>query len=58
VSESLLPRCKVSVYMPGFLLMKDEKYFGIKPFRTYYGPKYLGGVSDHLPVYIELKVGS
>lgn len=28
----------------------------IVPFRTYGGSKYLGGYSDHLPVYIELNV--
>jgi hypothetical protein len=36
--------------------MNDEKHFGKKPFRTYYGMKYLGGFSDHLPVYLELTV--
>ena len=38
-----------------FLLTKDKKYGGRKPFRTYSGPKYLGGYSDHLPVYVEVK---
>ena len=33
-----------------FLLQEDEKYGGKKPFRTYLGPKYLGGYSDHLPL--------
>lgn len=33
-----------------FLLQEDEKYGGIQPFRTYYGRKYIGGFSDHLPV--------
>ena len=33
-----------------FLLEKDEKYGGKKPFRTYLGPRYLGGYSDHLPL--------
>lgn len=33
-----------------FLLMEDEKYGGKKPFRTYLGPRYLGGYSDHLPL--------
>lgn len=36
-----------------FLLKKDEKYSGYKPFRTYYGMKYQGGFSDHLPVYLD-----
>ncbi len=33
-----------------FLLEPDESYPGVKPFRTYSGPRYLGGFSDHLPV--------
>lgn len=36
-----------------FLMESDEKYFGEKPFRTYYGMKYQGGYSDHLPVYTD-----
>ncbi len=42
------------IFKPDFLLMPDEAYFGVKPFRTFYGPKYLGGFSDHLPVYFDL----
>jgi len=37
-----------------FLLEKDEKHLGVKPFRTYSGLRYKGGFSDHLPVYIDL----
>ena len=37
-----------------FLLEEDEGYIGVKPFRTYYGYKYQGGFSDHLPVLLEL----
>lgn len=33
-----------------FLLEDDEKYGGKEPFRTYLGPRYLGGYSDHLPL--------
>lgn len=36
-----------------YLLTKDEKYGGVKPFRTYEGMKYQGGYSDHLPVYVD-----
>jgi predicted extracellular nuclease len=35
-----------------FLLEPDPTYLGEKPFRTYLGPKYHGGISDHLPVRI------
>ena len=40
------------IYSPEYLLEKDERYLGDKPFRTYSGPRYLGGFSDHLPVYV------
>lgn len=33
-----------------FLLVDDEVYLGKKLFRTYVGPRYQGGFSDHLPV--------
>mgnify|MGYP002521493942 CR=1 FL=1 len=33
-----------------FLLEEDKKYGGAKPHRTYLGPRYLGGFSDHLPL--------
>jgi hypothetical protein len=42
------------IYRPQFLMEKDEKYLGEKPARTYSGPKYLGGFSDHLPVCLDI----
>lgn len=33
-----------------FLFEEDKIFSGVKPFRTYSGPRYLGGYSDHLPV--------
>lgn len=33
-----------------FLLEKDGKYGGWQPLRTYYGYRYKGGFSDHLPL--------
>ncbi|MDR0972907.1 MAG: endonuclease [Prevotellaceae bacterium] len=33
-----------------FLLTEDNTYGGLRPFRTYYGMKYEGGYSDHLPI--------
>jgi len=37
-----------------WLMYQDKKYNGIKPNRTYVGPRYTGGYSDHLPVYIDI----
>ncbi len=42
------------IFKPGFLLQED-KASGIKrPYRTHYGPRYVGGFSDHLPVYMDM----
>ncbi len=62
VSESLLHgaggwHCSVGdakiVRLP-FLLERDTKFGGDKPFRTYYGFQYQGGFSDHLPILLQL----
>ncbi len=37
-----------------YLLKDDEVYSGKIPFRTYSGYKYIGGFSDHLPIYLDL----
>lgn len=39
-----------------FLLEDDEKYGGKKPYRTYLGPRYLGGYSDHLPLVTRIRI--
>lgn len=38
-----------------FLLEPDEKYGGVKPYRTYMGPVYRPGYSDHLPLVARFK---
>ena len=38
-------------------LEEDEKYGGDIPFRTYWGRKYHGGFSDHLPVCVDFEIG-
>lgn len=45
---------RLTVYQADFLLEKDETHFGYKPCPTYRGPRYIGGYSDHLPVYLDL----
>jgi len=45
---------KPEICSPSFLLVKDEKYLGIKPFRTFTGYRYNGGYSDHLPIRLKL----
>ena len=62
VSKSLIDNEKgllyknnsATIFHGDFLFEKDESFGGVKLFRTYVGPKYYGGYSDHLPVYIDL----
>jgi len=63
VSENLLNKeepiltssLHFSIFSAPFLLIRDEKYLGMKPFRTYLGPRYQGGISDHLPVILRIE---
>jgi hypothetical protein len=41
------------IYKPKWILFDHPRY-GEMPNRTYSGPKYHGGFSDHLPVYIDV----
>lgn len=42
------------IYEPDYLKEMTGKYKG-NPFRTYVGTKYLGGTSDHFPIYVHLE---
>lgn len=56
VSPDLLRERKpeMEIIRPAFLMQRDNQYPGEKPLRTYIGPRYNGGVSDHLPVMLDL----
>ena len=62
VSNSLIDSAKgllyksnsATIFHGDSLFENDESYGGVRLFRTYVGPKYFGGYSDHLPVYIDL----
>lgn len=43
-----------AVYRPYFLLEEDKTYMGMKPRRTFIGPRYNGGLSDHLPIVLKI----
>jgi len=45
---------KAHIFEADFLLEDDKVNMGKKPFRTYVGPRYQGGFSDHLPVFIDV----
>ena len=42
------------IFKADFLTEKDEKYGGVRPYRTSLGPRYIGGFSDHFPIYMDL----
>lgn len=44
----------VSIFQPDWLSVNDDANPGMKPSRTYSGPNYLGGYSDHYPIYMDL----
>jgi len=44
------PRVREEVFADPVLLEPDKAFGGSKPRRTFVGPRYTGGVSDHLPV--------
>ncbi len=43
---------KANIFKPDWLLDKNKE----KPFRTFQGPAYIGGFSDHLPVYTDIEI--
>ncbi len=42
------------VFSSGKISSRDRKFEG-RPFRTYSGTRYLGGYSDHFPVFVRLR---
>lgn len=54
VSSLLLPFSRMGKVEIPFLMTRDSAHPGDKPLRTYSGPRYLGGVSDHCPIIIKM----
>ncbi len=46
------------IFRVDYLFEPDKRYQGVKPFRTYIGPRYNRGFSDHLPVYLDIVMGN
>ncbi|MBR1625872.1 MAG: hypothetical protein IJ681_01880 [Bacteroidales bacterium] len=44
------------VYKPDFLVSKDRRKNYDRPFSTYKGMKYEGGISDHFPIIMRLTI--
>ncbi|MGB1000022.1 MAG: hypothetical protein ACPGVE_06755 [Flavobacteriales bacterium] len=63
VSQNLISDAKTSfqvkpkqfdVFYESFLLFQHPKYKTFQPNRTYAGPRYVNGYSDHLAIYLKL----
>ena len=54
VDRGLASEAEMKICFPGFLSVRDNVHPGLKPLRTYTGPAYTGGISDHLPVVLLL----
>ena len=48
------PSATLHIIALQILTTPDKKFGGTKPLRTYQGPRYLGGVSDHYPIMVIL----
>lgn len=55
VSEACLPASMEILHVP-FLQAPDASHAGTKPLRTYSGPRYAGGASDHCPIWVNIPV--
>ena len=54
LSESIFEQAQMQIFAAPFLMEPDKTYRGMKPRRTYNGPLYNGGLSDHLPIILRL----
>ncbi len=54
VSGSLDECTEMEISRIPFLTTREKKHPGEKPLRTYSGPRYIGGVSDHYPIVLKI----
>ena len=47
--------CAAFIHAPQFLLEEEKRYGGYRPRRTYNGPRYQPGYSDHLPLVVRFR---
>lgn len=43
------------IFAPPHLSTRDTRFSGTKPLRTFSGPRYLGGLSDHYLIVLEIR---
>ena len=53
-SPSLGNESRMEIVRVPFLMTYEKKHPGEKPLRTYVGPRYTGGVSDHCPIVLRV----
>ena len=58
VSSWMADNSRMDIVEIPFLMTYEKKYPGLKPLRTYSGPRYVGGVSDHCPIVLCLFPGN
>ncbi|MHC1776264.1 MAG: endonuclease/exonuclease/phosphatase family protein [Lentimicrobium sp.] len=46
---------RAEIFRAPFLIEDDINFNGTKPYRTFSGPTYQGGFSDHLPILLHLR---
>ena len=51
-STALAYKSRMEIVRVPFLMTYEKKHPGEKPLRTYVGPRYTGGVSDHCPIVL------
>lgn len=52
-TKSTIRVAKPTIFQQPWMMFNNPKY-GPTPNRTYGGPNYYGGISDHLPVFVDL----
>lgn len=53
VNPEIAKNTEMNIIQIPFLMEKDSSHPGFRPMRTYSGPRYRGGVSDHLPILLK-----
>lgn len=53
VTPEMARNVSMEIVRVPFLTVRDNVHSGIKPLRTYSGPRYIGGVSDHCPILLK-----
>lgn len=54
VSDNLLQFVEAEAFIAPHLLEQDKRYMGSQIKRTLKGPRYNGGISDHLPIVLQI----